>query len=84
MYKRNKYHRGSIYCLAWSPRGDLLATGSNDKTIKLMQFDEKNYYQQSVAEETELNIHNGTIREITFVPSRNGWLVSGGAGKRNK
>jgi hypothetical protein len=23
--------QGSIYCLAWSPKGSLIATGSNDK-----------------------------------------------------
>ena len=38
LFKRTKHHKGSIYCLAWSPRGDLLATGSNDKTVKLMRF----------------------------------------------
>lgn len=38
MLKRTKHHRGSIYCLAWSPAGDLLASGSNDKTVKLMYF----------------------------------------------
>lgn len=24
--------------MAWTPIGDLLATGSNDKTVKLMKF----------------------------------------------
>ena len=38
LFKRTKHHKGSIYCLAWSPRGDLIATGSNDKTVKLMNF----------------------------------------------
>lgn len=38
LLKRTKHHKGSIYCLAWSPAGDLLATGSNDKTVKLMRF----------------------------------------------
>ena len=37
--KRSRHHKGSIYCMAWSPVGDLIATGSNDKTIKLMRFD---------------------------------------------
>ncbi|KAF0299844.1 WD repeat-containing protein 47 [Amphibalanus amphitrite] len=37
--KRPRHHKGSIYCMAWSPVGDLIATGSNDKTIKLMRFD---------------------------------------------
>nr|XP_053638184.1 WD repeat-containing protein 47-like [Cherax quadricarinatus] len=38
LFKRTKHHKGSIYCLAWSPLGDLVATGSNDKTVKLMRF----------------------------------------------
>jgi WD40 repeat protein len=33
-----KQHKGSIYCAAWNPTGDILATGSNDKTIKLTKF----------------------------------------------
>lgn len=35
---RVNFHKGSIFCLAWNPAGDLLATGSNDKTIKLSRF----------------------------------------------
>lgn len=38
LFKRTKHHKGSIYCLGWSPAGDLIATGSNDKTVKLMRF----------------------------------------------
>lgn len=38
LFKRTQHHKGSIYCLAWSPVGDLMATGSNDKTVKLMRF----------------------------------------------
>ena len=38
LFKRTKHHKGSIYCLSWSLRGDLLATGSNDTPVKLMSF----------------------------------------------
>lgn len=38
LFKRTRHHKGSIYCMAWSPVGDLMATGSNDKTVKLMKF----------------------------------------------
>ncbi len=37
-FKRNKHHKGSIYCVAWSPCGQLLATGSNDKCVKVLPF----------------------------------------------
>ena len=39
VFKRGKHHKGSIYCVAWNATGDLVATGSNDKTIKMMRFD---------------------------------------------
>ncbi|VDK30122.1 unnamed protein product, partial [Anisakis simplex] len=35
---RPKQHRGSVYCLAFNPIGELLATGSNDKSLRLMAF----------------------------------------------
>lgn len=38
LFKRTKHHKGSIYCMAWSPQGDLIATGSNDKIVKLMRY----------------------------------------------
>jgi len=37
--KRVKHHKGSIYCVAWNNVGNLIATGSNDKTVRLMKFD---------------------------------------------
>uniref|UniRef100_A0A914R918 Uncharacterized protein n=1 Tax=Parascaris equorum TaxID=6256 RepID=A0A914R918_PAREQ len=35
---RPKQHRGSVYCLGFNPTGELLATGSNDKSLRLMAF----------------------------------------------
>lgn len=50
LFKRTKHHKGSIYCMAWTPIGDLLATGSNDKTVKLMKFnnDTANFEGKSI------------------------------------
>lgn len=38
VFKRTKHHKGSIYCLAWNAQGNLIATGSNDKSVKLTTF----------------------------------------------
>jgi len=78
VFSRTKYHRGSIYCMAWDPEGRFIATGSNDKTIKLIQFDAQNFTQ--VGDDVEFNIHSGTVRDLSFVPNRTGYLISGGAG----
>eukprot|EP00794_Sanderia_malayensis_P015995 gene15995-17606_t len=78
VFKRTKYHKGSIYCMAWNPLGDIIATGSNDKTIKIMRFDPDNYVQDGI--ENDLFIHNGTVRELAFMPDKPSMLLSGGAG----
>ena len=39
LLKKGKHHLGSIYCVGWSPSGRLVATGSNDKVIKVLQLD---------------------------------------------
>ncbi|CCD68119.1 WD_REPEATS_REGION domain-containing protein [Caenorhabditis elegans] len=77
---RPKQHRGSVYCLSFNPNGDLLATGSNDKTIRLMAFNEDSC---RIGAEMELTCHDGTVRDLIFIESsinRSTILVSGGAG----
>ncbi|CAB3408833.1 unnamed protein product [Caenorhabditis bovis] len=77
---RPKQHRGSVYCLGFNPNGDLLATGSNDKTLRLMAF---NVDTCRIGAEMELNSHDGTVRDLIFiddVANRSTILVSGGAG----
>ncbi|XP_046865734.1 WD repeat-containing protein 47 isoform X2 [Drosophila willistoni] len=79
--KRTKHHRGSIYCTCWSSDGELIATGSNDKTIKYMRFN--NDTDQLVGHEVELNMHDGTVRDMCFLDdssTKSRLLVSGGAG----
>ncbi|XP_022905676.1 WD repeat-containing protein 47 isoform X2 [Onthophagus taurus] len=81
LFKRTKHHKGSIYCLAWSPIGDLMATGSNDKTVKLMRFNADTSNLEG--EEVELTMHDGTIRDVCFLEdttNKSSLLISGGAG----
>ncbi|XP_023941147.2 WD repeat-containing protein 47 isoform X2 [Bicyclus anynana] len=81
LMKRTKHHKGSIYCMAWSPAGDLLATGSNDKTVKMMKFNSHTSYLEG--QEMELTMHDGTIRDLCFIEdttNKASLLVSGGAG----
>ena len=81
---RKQQHRGSIYCCAFSGRGELLASGSNDKTLRLMQFDAD---EARVTAEAEIvGAHDGTVRDVVFTtPDVDGratspLLISGGAG----
>lgn len=81
LFKRTRHHKGSIYCMAWSPVGDLMATGSNDKTVKLMRFnaDTSNLEGQEI----ELSMHDGTVRDVCFLEdtsNKSSLLISGGAG----
>ncbi len=78
MSKRTRHHKGSIYCLSWNSSGSLIATGSNDKTVKLMAFNPDVADAES-ADETELSMHDGTVRDLVFMGDDQ-TLVSGGAG----
>ena len=36
VFEQQNHHSGSVYCVDWSRTSRLIATGSNDKTIKLL------------------------------------------------
>uniref|UniRef100_A0A0K0EAJ1 CTLH domain-containing protein n=1 Tax=Strongyloides stercoralis TaxID=6248 RepID=A0A0K0EAJ1_STRER len=77
---RPKQHRGSVYCASFNQTGELLATGSNDKTIHLMSFQANT---ATIVAETELTMLDGTIRDIIFMEdsmNNTSIMVSGGAG----
>ncbi|XP_059472185.1 WD repeat-containing protein 47 isoform X2 [Neocloeon triangulifer] len=81
LFKRTKHHKGSIYCMAWTPMGDLMATGSNDKTVKLMRFNAESSNLEG--QEIELTMHDGTVRDLCFIEdssNKSSLLISGGAG----
>ncbi|XP_038046885.1 WD repeat-containing protein 47-like isoform X2 [Patiria miniata] len=80
LFKRTRHHKGSIYCVGWSPSGNLIATGSNDKFIKLLRFDPQKC--NADGPDIDMTMHDGTVRDLVFQPeSTHGTvLVSGGAG----
>ncbi|NXA49118.1 WDR47 protein, partial [Nothocercus julius] len=84
-FKRNKHHKGSIYCVAWSPCGQLLATGSNDKYVKVLPFNGETC-NATGRPDLEFSMHDGTIRDLAFMegPESGGAiLISAGAGDCN-
>uniref|UniRef100_A0A8K9X135 WD repeat domain 47a n=1 Tax=Oncorhynchus mykiss TaxID=8022 RepID=A0A8K9X135_ONCMY len=83
-FKRNKHHKGSIYCVAWSHCGQLLATGSNDKYVKVLPFSSETC--NATGPDLEFSMHDGTIRDLAFMegPESGGAiLISAGAGDCN-
>lgn len=79
--KKNKHHKGSIYCASWNATGELLATGSNDKTVKLMRFNSETCKFEG--EDVDLTMHDGTVRDVCFMEdlsNKSSLLISGGAG----
>ncbi|XP_050549138.1 WD repeat-containing protein 47 isoform X4 [Daktulosphaira vitifoliae] len=81
LFKRTRHHKGSIYCMSWTPDGSLIATGSNDKTVKLMRFNAETSNLEG--QEIELTMHDGTVRDVCFIEdtiNRSSLLISGGAG----
>ncbi len=82
VWKKNKHHKGSIYCVAWSPDGELIATGSNDKSVRVLRVDPDTGEAPSW-NESEFLHHDGTVRDCVFMQDSAGGptlLVSAGAG----
>ncbi|CAL8252915.1 unnamed protein product [Merluccius merluccius] len=83
-FRRNKHHKGSIYCVAWSHCGQLLATGSNDKFVKVLPFNADTC--NATGPDLEFSMHDGTIRDLAFMEgsgARGSALISAGAGDCN-
>ena len=91
IFEQKNHHLGSLYCLDWSVSGRLLASGSNDKIIKLMVMPElsessnskKNEEDDDDILELPINGHNGTIRSICFDPSSDLTLLTSGDVDKN-
>jgi len=81
IFEQKNHHLGSIYCLDWSISGRLIASGSNDKLVKLMVIpDLEESYEDKEGETLELTItgHKGTVRSVSFEPTSDLVLLSSG------
>ena len=85
IFEQKNHHMGSIYCLDWSVSGRLLASGSNDKVIKLMVVPELSESSNTKKNEEDDDIlelpiegHNGTVRSLCFDPSSDLTLLTSG------
>ena len=86
IFEQKNHHYGSIFSIDWSSSGKLLATGSNDKTIKLMNIPELDNSELVKDHETlELQItgFNGTVRSLCFEPTNDLTLLSANTGEQN-
>ncbi len=88
IFEEKDHHEGSIYCIDWSLSGKLIATGSNDKTIKLMSIPElientENDKIKNYTEPIELQItgNEGIVRSICFDPTSDLILLSANLGE---
>jgi WD40 repeat protein len=81
VFEQKNHHQGSIYCLDWSSSGRLIASGSNDKLVKLMvvpDLDESYLVREQETLELQITGHKGTIRSVCFEPTSDLMLLSAG------
>ena len=75
LFEKENHHQGSIYTLDWSNDGELIASGSNDKIIKIIVSPDAN---STNILEMVIPGHKGTVRSVLFNPEDKGTLFSGG------
>ena len=75
LFEKENHHQGSIYTLDWSNDGELIASGSNDKIIKIIVSPDTN---STNILEMVITGHKGTLRSVLFNPEDKGTLFSGG------
>ena len=86
LHERSNHHAGSVYCSSWNCEGRLIATGSNDKCVKVvrtyMDSDDPNLDVVGSSLESDdvlLKGHGGTVRDVQFHLEDCGRLLSVGA-----
>jgi WD40 repeat protein len=76
LYERRNHHLGSIYCIDWSRSGKLIATGSNDKMVKVMSVPDLSEASES-CDELRLLGHKGIVRSVSFTHDETKLLSAG-------
>ena len=61
----NCYYIGTIYCVRWSPSGDMLASSSSDKTVVLSDFKTgKKLYTGKTPDNSKFTLSDELIKAI--------------------
>lgn len=68
----SQYHQGSIYCIDFNSQETMLASGSNDKTVKVLTIENE--------QQTVLNGHKGIVRSIQWSRDNNQLYSAGSDG----
>jgi WD40 repeat protein len=66
IWESQKHHLGSIYCTAFSDDGRFLASGSNDRMIKVCRINSELSDRIPTSIST-LEGHTGTVRSLSFI-----------------
>jgi WD40 repeat protein len=66
LVERPAHHKGSIYCLSWDSSSSLIATGSNDKTIRIIGMGSQG--EEHVPHDFIIRGMGGTVRDVEFSP----------------
>lgn len=75
---QQNHHLGSIYCVDWSKTENIIATGSNDRLIKLLICPNLDQPNHSQVYQMELQGHSAIVRTVCFNPRDDLVLLSGG------
>lgn len=82
IFENENHHAGSVYCIDWSRSSRLIATGSNDRSIKILVCpDLENSQAQSELLVLPLLGHSAIVRTVCFNPLDDLMLLSGGISK---
>ena len=77
LFERKNHHLGSIYCIDWSRTGRLIATGSNDKMVKILVAPDLTDDTESEFTEHRLIGHKGIVRSLCFTHDETKLLSAG-------